>query len=184
MNAQKGREQRRVFRAKPRPARRNNNFTLGIGSQTFPIWLIAPLHACSVAHPIWHNLPHVRAISTLAEKAGSRGIFRLSFRRTRLEPPLQHCPQPVPVIRQHPKEIVVQSRRKIGGTANVQPAPKRAELTIQRMRRRINSNSLTQNLLWWPSGLLCGVNPDDRADLGGHKESLYPNPNGVPHGNF
>jgi hypothetical protein len=63
----------------------------------------------------------------------------------------------------------------------VQPAPKRAKLTIRRMRRRINSNGLTQNLLWWPSGLLCGVNPDDRADLGGHKESLNPNPNwGAP----
>ena len=55
----------------------------------------------------------------------------------------------------------------------VQPAPKRAELTIQRMRRRINSNSLTQNLLWWPSGLLCGVNPDDRADLGPQR-TYYP----------
>ena len=53
--------------------------------------------------------------------------------------------------------------------------PERAELTIQRTRRGYRLNLSYTKLAALAERPLVRVNPDDRADFGGHKEPITQN---------
>jgi len=68
----------------------------------------AALQGCSVAHPTCHNPFHVRALSTLPEKAQVvEEYFDTASNEQDWAPRYNIAPtQPIPVIRQHPMEPV------------------------------------------------------------------------------